>query len=883
MSARRRTIVLEGPLAHRMARLAAARTGETGLQLMSFTTLAARLAGGFARPAEATDLDAAIRSALDEGGFTDFESIRVLPGMTRASASTLARIWNGDLDAGSVEFSGNGRMSDLAMLERRVRTRLPTGALTPRDLRDAAMARLSHATSVLGPIVLERVGVVDPVWRPLVAALCGVVAVEWHNPGSADTAWFPGTVIRASGQHAANPGLVTCANPRAEVVESLRWARELITTGRAKPEEVAICATSPAEWDEHFVALSGDASVPVHFSHGLPAVASWDGQYCAALADVMLNGLNQDRVRRLLGYAQGRSPALKDLPKDWARGLKASASLLELEHWRLTLAEASRFRTDGADPGALLLPVLEKLAVGPEAAEELGAKLLPTATRNLWSEALRRAPATAVDLSLAELRVPDGRDAGVRVAWCPAGHLAAAPRRWVRLLGMTARSWPRASPDDPLLPDHILPRKRLILDSLTEQDRRAFALITAHAEGGCVLSRSRRNAQGGLVASSPLLDHAAPVAGLKLTRVPSHAFSEADRLLARPAEALATARFAGALGCWRGLRRRDVVPHDGGCRIDHPLIDAALEQVQSATSLRRMLRDPIAFVWRYALGWRASMEEQQPLSLDAKAYGELVHALLKSTVDSLEASTGFTRAPHESIEAALEAAKATVSSQWPLERSVPPLLLWRHTIESAGHLALRALTHDELMPATKSWTEVAFGGDAQTSPAPWNTSLEVQIPGTTVRIRGAIDRLDLREKGDAVRVSDYKTGTSPRAAASLVLDGGKELQRVVYAIAARQLLPGPPKVIARLLYLGTDTPVEVKLPDVDEAISQTTSFVSDAMGLLRQGVFLPAGPDVVEDWNEYRLMLPSWSTYLDYKRPAFDRAYDVLRRRWRQM
>jgi hypothetical protein len=32
-----------------------------------------------------------------------------------------------------------------------------------------------------------------------------------------------------------------------------------------------------------------------------------EGQACAALADVLLNGLSQDRVRRLFGRAAGRS------------------------------------------------------------------------------------------------------------------------------------------------------------------------------------------------------------------------------------------------------------------------------------------------------------------------------------------------------------------------------------------------------------------------------------------------------------------------------------------------------------------------------------------------------------------------------------------------
>lgn len=886
MAVHRTTVVLEGPLSHRMARLAAARKKELGVQLLSLPTLAARLAGGFARPAEPTDLDAAIRSALDEGGFTDFQSIRHLPGMTRAAARTLGKVWNSDLDLKALAISSGSRLADLQLIDQRVRTKLPAGVLTPRDLRDAALARIAHAPAVLGATRLERVGVVDAVWRPLIAALSSVVAVEWRNPGTEDIVWFQGAVLRDSVQAVPAPVAVTCANPRAEVVESLRWARELVATGRARPEEVAICATAAGDWDEHFMALSGDISVPLHFSHGLPAIASWDGQYCAALADPMLNGLTQDRVRRLIGYARERSPALGKLPRDWAYGLRSGASLMEFEQWSRALEECNKQRTDGVDIKALLLPQLAKLAAGPGHAEELGELLLPTGTRRLWGEALRRAPATAIDLSLADLRVPDTRDAGVCVVWCPASHLAASPRKWVRLLGLTARSWPRASPDDPLLPEHVLPRGSLVQDSLAEQDRRAFKLITAQAVGGTVLSRSRRNAQGGLVAPSPLLKRGAPAAQLKLTRIPSHAFSESDRLLARPEDASTTTRIAGAVSCWKDWRTRGITPHDGNARADHPVVAQALRAVQSATSLRRMLRDPLAFVWRYALGWRSFVEEEQPLSLDPKSYGELVHALLKLTVDSLEAAEGYTRSSKDQIETALARAKESVAEQWPLERSVPPPLLWRHTIDLAASLASRALTHDEVMQGTRSWTEVPFGelGGQVPPSAPWNIAAPVLIPGTSVGVKGSIDRIDLKENGIAVRVSDYKTGAVPKKPEAIVIAGGRELQRVVYAIASRQLLPGPPKVVARLLFLLAKEPQEFKLLDKDVAgaIQTTSEFVSAAVELLSQGTFLPAGPDVVEPWNEYRLMLPASSFYLTDKRFEFNRRYETLKKRWQQ-
>ena len=92
----RRTIVIEGPLAFRMRRLVATQRAEAGVQLMTLPQVAARLVGGFAKPARSQDLDPAIRTALAAGGFTDLENIRALPGMTRSVAWTLTRMWNAD-------------------------------------------------------------------------------------------------------------------------------------------------------------------------------------------------------------------------------------------------------------------------------------------------------------------------------------------------------------------------------------------------------------------------------------------------------------------------------------------------------------------------------------------------------------------------------------------------------------------------------------------------------------------------------------------------------------------------------------------------------------------------------------------------------------------
>ncbi len=531
------------------------------------------------------------------------------------------------------------------MIEARVRANLPAGVLTPRDLRDAALQRLRHAPVVLGPVELDQAVRVARVWRPLLDTPAQHVRLTWRNPDAVDVAWFAGNVVCDTRPAPAEPEIISCATPREEAIEALRWMRELIGVGRARPEEIAICATATEDWDDYMLVLAADAGLPLHFSHGVPALASREGQACAALADVLLNGLSQDRVRRLFGHVAGRSQGLKDLPPTWAQGLKPGAALFELDQWRRSLDEAHRGRTDGVDVRPILTPVLEQLAKGPSAANHAGTMSLGTAARALWTEALRRAPPQALEFSLQELRGPDGRDPGACAVWCPASHLVAAPRRFVRLLGMTTRSWPRHAGEDPLLPTHMLSRVELDADSITDQDRREFDVITARAAGSCVLSRSRRNAQNNLLAASPLVPHGVRTTVLKRAGIPRHAFSETDRLAARPEEAAALPAIASAAACWRSWRSPAVTRHDGRVRSDHPIIARAFAQVQSATSLQLMLRDPLAFVWRYALGWRPLVEEAQPLSLNTRAYGELVHDLLKRTVDALEPDPGYARAP----------------------------------------------------------------------------------------------------------------------------------------------------------------------------------------------------------------------------------------------
>jgi RecB family exonuclease len=131
------------------------------------------------------------------------------------------------------------------------------------------------------------------------------------------------------------------------------------------------------------------------------------------------------------------------------------------------------------------------------------------------------------------------------------------------------------------------------------------------------------------------------------------------------------------------------------------------------------------------------------------------------------------------------------------------------------------------------------------------------IPGTNFSVRGRIDRVEIAAGDRAVRITDYKTGSSPPNAKQVVLGGGAELQRVLYGIAARQHLPDA-AVHADLVYLGDAAPKRFGIPDPDTAMANAARMLTAISELVRRGVSLP-GKDGDQQWNPYRIARPAAS------------------------
>jgi hypothetical protein len=178
---------------------------------------------------------------------------------------------------------------------------------------------------------------------------------------------------------------------------------------------------------------------------------------------------------------------------------------------------------------------------------------------------------------------------------------------------------------------------------------------------------------------------------------------------------------------------------------------------------------------------------------------------------------------------------------------------------------------------------VAFGttGSSGERIDPWNEGQEIVIGRSGIRLKGRIDRVDVKPDRRGVRMSDYKTGMTPRNLGDVILSGGAEVQRALYAIAIRQLIPDAQTIIARLVYLDTMDPAAALEGEILERAEETTlNFIDIAVEGLKQGVAY-AGPDAFAGYNDLRIALPAaLDRYQRRKQEGFNSAQQRLVPLW---
>ena len=855
----RQTIVVHGRVAMRELRLSAAREHHHGRQVMTFEQLAVRLAGGLAQAVDDDALREAIKAVLPQTTLGKLDDIKALPGVVNTAADTLRKAWRGSVHL-QTRAADHPRIGSIATLEAAVLEVLPPAMMRPPDLVAAALERLDHAATLFGPIEIMGITELSPVWRPLLHAVAARVRVRWIGGPRPVPCWLDGGAIDIVRSQACTPNVlaVSAATAYHEAIEAMRWARQLMASGTAEPADIAIASVAPVDYDDHFLALRADANLDLHFVHGIKVTASREGQAAAALADILMRGLTQTRMRRLNTLLRAYPGPVKTLPEGWTRILPTDAPLSSPDAWaRLIDGLTAADWPDDKDHGPALGTIIGLLAEGIAGAEEAGERLLGGRPRTIWRKALRAGAAASLDLTLETLRHDDGLDPCVSACWMPVSELAASPRRFVRLLGLNSSRWPRGLAEDRVLSDHIVPTAELDPLPIAAADRRDFATILATTECQVVLSRARRDDEGRLLGRSTLLLQVqADETYLRRNAVPAQAFSETDRLMARPQEFRALPQALAASDCWFNWRRAELTPHDGVVRPEHPVLRAILDRIQSANSLSQLLRNPLGFVWRYGLRWRVPDSGSDPLVLDALAMGDLVHRTLHRALQTLEADGGLVKADEREIAVAVEDAATEVAQLWQRERAIPPPVIWGRTLDDVRALGTKALAfRDERLAEARAYGEVPFGGAALTSDAeiPWDAEATVSIPDSGFRIRGYIDRLDISADGRHALVRDYKTGRAPKKD-DIVLGGGRELQRCLYAFAVKAMLGDGVTISASLFYPRGEK--NLPLADPDATLRELAGYLQAARSTLASGAAV-MGRDTGGDYDDLAFALPA--------------------------
>lgn len=878
----KKTTITFGKVALEAERAKLARNDVVGGQVMAFEHMVERLAGGFLRIVDIMTLREVVASCLEETDLGELDGIKTMPGMTTACADSLMSWWMSGLS--NDDFDDRPRMQAIFMLEEAVEARLPANLKKPADIVALACKRAAIAPKVLGEIVFRGMTDLHPVWRPVLVALADVngAGFTWDGGPYSVPAWLhdlPSGKIRFESRAAETPALSseTAADARHEVLEALRWAVGLLAEGH-RGEDIAIAAVSTGAYDGIVHTLARDSDIEVHMPNGIPALQTQTGQECAALADILIRGISHKRVRRLYEVAP-ESAAFAGIPEDWTKRVPQDASLLTVERWKRLLS-----RNDMSEVKPYLDPVIDGLARGIEFAEEAGPLFLSDAAQKLWTRALRSGPPSALDQTLRGMKVATGGTALDKVCFMSARDLVAAPRRFVRLLGLTSKQWPRRDGEDSLIPNYIVSSRLLSPMSVSEMDRRDFHSILSTTSGAIVFSWPRMDGDGRELRSSTLVPSAfvSSAAHLERARKTRYAVSEGDRLFMRTSEFADKPIARRAKEASINWYRPNLTAHDGKISPNHPRIEAVFGQVQSATSLQKLIRDPLGFVWRYALGFNAPEFEDEPILVDNRVFGNVVHGILKLAVEKLNRKGGFTTCSEQVVRMEVRKARADVGVRMEQSQPIPPALVWSQTLDRAEDVAIRTLLFDYgSIPDMISHAEIPFGDERDWIPEnlPWIADKVVYIPGTSIRIRGSLDRLDLSSSTSLARVIDYKTGKPPRNPTEVGINGGRELQRALYAFAVETLLEDCETIISALYYPLSDT--FVPMDDIQQHMEQVSAAVACAQETLRSGHAFP-GVAAAEEFNDMMFCFPARATsvYLAEKMQLIGPEFDGLREVW---
>ena len=239
--------------------------------------------------------------------------------------------------------------------------------------------------------------------------------------------------------------------------------------------------------------------------------------------------------------------------------------------------------------------------------------------------------------------------------------------------------------------------------------------------------------------------------------------------------------------------------------------------------------------------------------IDPLTRGSMTHEIQFEVLTALkrDGALPITPANLESAQRALDRIVESVAERRHDELAPAIDRVWRDGIDG-----IRADLREWLRLAAEDpegWRperfELAFGLSERAQADPASTSEPVAIDGG-LRLRGSIDLVE-SDRAGKLRVTDYKTG-KVRAEKNFVIGGGKTLQPVLYALAARAVLHH--EIDAGRLYYCTATGgYQERIVAIDDRARAAAKVLMDTLGDALEKGFLPAAPDEGEcRWCNYR-------------------------------
>ncbi len=334
----------------------------------------------------------------------------------------------------------------------------------------------------------------------------------------------------------------------------------------------------------------------------------------------------------------------------------------------------------------------------------------------------------------------------------------------------------------------------------------------------------------------------------------------------------------------RWKRNASFTPADGVVDPDPATLEALgsyrLDQRgYSPTALQRFAACPYRFLLYSVHGLKLREAAVRLEQLDPLTRGSLFHRIPFELFQALEERDllSFDDSAEGAVMDLLAATVERVAGAYHDDLAPAIERVWRSEIESL-HTDLRGWIRS-LVAAGERWRparfELGFGlGDASSARGDGagdeNISSE-PLPEARLadgkRLRGAVDLVEEDPARGLLRVTDHKTGKSPRTG-RLVVGGGKILQPVLYGLAMESLLERP-VASGRLSFCTRRGRYESFEVPLDDNGRRAAAEVLDEIDRAVETGFLPAAPDDGEcRWCDYHLVCgPNEQVRLRRKHP----------------